>query len=230
MSGSSTRRCRKLFIVPFATQGKFTAREDDATGLYYYRARYYQPVLGRFVSEDPLESVLRVLAESVTKSTADNDLFVYGYDSPLMFTDPLGLWTFSFGSDLSGGVGAGGHGFTGIAFSYSSDCGFQIGGIYTAGLGGYAGVGGGFQGQVGFSGNRSITDLSGFSGEVGVGGGEGVVAGANINFQASGAAPVYSGSVGFGGGLTPVDAHAYGNWTAVNQWWSSRGNERCGCR
>jgi RHS repeat-associated protein len=34
---------------------KFTGREFDAEiGLYYYRARYYDPQLGRFISEDPL--------------------------------------------------------------------------------------------------------------------------------------------------------------------------------
>lgn len=33
---------------------KFTGREDDGTGLYYYRARYYQPRLQRFIAEDPL--------------------------------------------------------------------------------------------------------------------------------------------------------------------------------
>ena len=33
---------------------KYTGREDDNTGLYYYRARYYDPAIGRFVSEDPL--------------------------------------------------------------------------------------------------------------------------------------------------------------------------------
>src|SRR5205809_7384151 len=34
---------------------RYTARESDTeTGLYYYRARYYDPVAGRFVSEDPL--------------------------------------------------------------------------------------------------------------------------------------------------------------------------------
>jgi RHS repeat-associated protein len=33
----------------------FTGREwDPETGLYYYRARYYDPKVGRFVSEDPL--------------------------------------------------------------------------------------------------------------------------------------------------------------------------------
>jgi RHS repeat-associated protein len=33
---------------------KYTSREDDATGLYYYRARYYSPRLQRFISEDPI--------------------------------------------------------------------------------------------------------------------------------------------------------------------------------
>lgn len=32
---------------------KYTGREDDQTGLYYYRARYFDPAIGRFVSEDP---------------------------------------------------------------------------------------------------------------------------------------------------------------------------------
>ena len=31
-----------------------TARENDQTGLYYYRARYYDPTLKRFISEDPI--------------------------------------------------------------------------------------------------------------------------------------------------------------------------------
>jgi RHS repeat-associated protein len=33
---------------------QYTARENDQTGLYYYRARYYDPVLKRFISEDPI--------------------------------------------------------------------------------------------------------------------------------------------------------------------------------
>ncbi len=32
---------------------QFTGRENDGTGLYYYRARYYAPTLGRFLAEDP---------------------------------------------------------------------------------------------------------------------------------------------------------------------------------
>jgi RHS repeat-associated protein len=34
---------------------RFTGRELDAeAGLYYYRACYYDPEIGRFLSEDPL--------------------------------------------------------------------------------------------------------------------------------------------------------------------------------
>ena len=33
---------------------QYTGRENDGTGLYYYRARYYDPVLKRFISEDPI--------------------------------------------------------------------------------------------------------------------------------------------------------------------------------
>ncbi len=32
---------------------EFTGRENDGDGLYYYRARYYDPMLSRFVSQDP---------------------------------------------------------------------------------------------------------------------------------------------------------------------------------
>lgn len=38
------------FINPY----QYTGREADSVGLDYYRARYYSPVLGRFISEDPM--------------------------------------------------------------------------------------------------------------------------------------------------------------------------------
>ncbi|TLY46761.1 MAG: RHS repeat-associated core domain-containing protein, partial [Gammaproteobacteria bacterium] len=33
---------------------QYTGRENDGTGLYYYRARYYSPSMKRFISEDPI--------------------------------------------------------------------------------------------------------------------------------------------------------------------------------
>ncbi len=58
---------------------KFTGREDDGTGLYYYRARYYHPALGRFVSEDPFWM------------TDGPNMYAYVRNNPLTWTDPFGL-------------------------------------------------------------------------------------------------------------------------------------------
>lgn len=59
----------------------YTARESDAeSGLYYNRARYYEPQSGRFVSEDPIGF------------TGGNvNLYAYVSNNPIDFTDPLGL-------------------------------------------------------------------------------------------------------------------------------------------
>ena len=62
---------------------RFTGREfDAATGQYYYRARYYDGIIGRFTSEDPLGFGAR-----------DMNLARYVGNSPARFTDPLGLET-----------------------------------------------------------------------------------------------------------------------------------------
>jgi RHS repeat-associated protein len=62
----------------------FTAREyDSATGLYHYRAREYDPALGRFLTKDPLPGTL------LDPRTLHS--YVYVYNNPLSFTDPLGL-------------------------------------------------------------------------------------------------------------------------------------------
>ena len=56
----------------------FTAREDDGTGLYYYRARYYHPALGRFVGEDPLGMA------------GGANVYAYVHNRPINAIDPLG--------------------------------------------------------------------------------------------------------------------------------------------
>ena len=58
---------------------QYTGRENDETGLYYYRNRYYSPSLRRFISRDPL------------KETAGENEYSYVNNSPTNFTDPLGL-------------------------------------------------------------------------------------------------------------------------------------------
>jgi RHS repeat-associated protein len=66
---------------------KFTAREDDSTGLYYYRARYYHPALGRFVSEDPMQYF-----------GGDFNLYAYVWNDPMVSIDPIGLAGVQFGT------------------------------------------------------------------------------------------------------------------------------------
>jgi len=59
----------------------FAGRELDAeSGLYYNRLRYYDPAAGRFISEDPIGF-----------AGGDGNLYRYVGNSPLNFTDPLGL-------------------------------------------------------------------------------------------------------------------------------------------
>jgi RHS repeat-associated protein len=64
---------------------KYTGREDDGTGLYYYRARYYSPRLQRFVSEDPIGFGGR-----------DANLYRYVGGDPVSSRDPSGLGPSSF--------------------------------------------------------------------------------------------------------------------------------------
>ena len=58
---------------------QFTGREHDGAGLYYYRARYYQPRLQRFIAEDPIGYL-------------GGDVNLYGYvgQNPILRTDPSG--------------------------------------------------------------------------------------------------------------------------------------------
>ena len=55
---------------------------DEETGLYYLRARYYDPALGRFINEDPYEG-------QVTNPLSLN-LYTYCYNNPLIYIDPTG--------------------------------------------------------------------------------------------------------------------------------------------
>jgi RHS repeat-associated protein len=64
-----------------APRYQFAGREfDPATGLYFDRARYYSPVTGRFLTEDP-----------IAFQGGQADLYAYVGDNPVNFTDPSGL-------------------------------------------------------------------------------------------------------------------------------------------
>jgi RHS repeat-associated protein len=84
---------------------QYTGREHDATGLYYYRARYYHPGLQRFVSEDPLGL-----------TTGDTNLYAYARNAPTTFNDPGGLSpTTIIGAQIGAALGPAGVVLGGIA-------------------------------------------------------------------------------------------------------------------
>ena len=60
----------------------FTGREwEPEVGIYYYRARFYHPGVGRFLSRDPIGYVDGL------------NLYAYVGNNPLNWRDPLGLLT-----------------------------------------------------------------------------------------------------------------------------------------
>jgi RHS repeat-associated protein len=73
----------------------FTGQRYDAeSGLYNYKARYYSPVIGRFLQPDVI-------------GYADGlNLYTYVYNQPVNFSDPLGLASDS-NDDISGTLLAG---------------------------------------------------------------------------------------------------------------------------
>jgi len=78
----------RVFFKRRAVQ--FTGRENDATGLHYYRARYYSPTFQRFVAQDPIGF-----------NGGDVDLYSYVRDEPVNGRDPGGR-----GPNLAIAVGA----------------------------------------------------------------------------------------------------------------------------
>jgi RHS repeat-associated protein len=57
-----------------------TGRENDGTGLYFYRARYYSPTDQRFIAQDPAEF-----------RGSGSNLYAYILNDQTDYTDPTGL-------------------------------------------------------------------------------------------------------------------------------------------
>jgi RHS repeat-associated protein len=61
---------------------RYTSREFDVeTGLNYYRARYYDPATGRFLSEDPIRWI-----------GGRGSFYPYVHNNPGLLSDPSGLY------------------------------------------------------------------------------------------------------------------------------------------
>jgi len=62
-----------------ANSAQYTGRENDNTGLYYYRARYYHPGFSRFVEKDPIGLA------------GGNNLYAYVEGNPFSLRGSTGL-------------------------------------------------------------------------------------------------------------------------------------------
>ena len=111
------------------TSRTFTGREYEAeTGLYYYRARFYDPSTGRFLQRDPI-------------SSGATNLYSYASNNPIIFGDPTGLFTFSVGWTIgaSAGIFVGGGTYLNIGYSWQSGFSASVTGSYEYGLSGQPG-------------------------------------------------------------------------------------------
>lgn len=64
---------------PFKYSGEIY---DEESGLYYLRARYYDPIDGRFISEDTYKGDIN--------NPLSLNLYTYVHNNPLLYTDPSG--------------------------------------------------------------------------------------------------------------------------------------------
>lgn len=83
-----------------ANYGFATHETDKESGLVYMKARYYDPVIGRFYSSDPFEGYEPRFEREY--SNYDRGLggvintYMYVSGNPINQIDPLGLWEWSF--------------------------------------------------------------------------------------------------------------------------------------
>jgi RHS repeat-associated protein len=97
----------------------YTGRESDPeTGLYYYRARYFDANVGRFISTDPIGF-----------EAGDSNLYRYVFNNSTTYTDPSGeiipllaIGAAILGAGLTAAAFGGAYGFArGAAQSIDSD-------------------------------------------------------------------------------------------------------------
>ena len=83
---------------------QYTGRENDGTGLQFSRARYYNPMFGHFISEDPLDF-----------AAGDANLYAYVWSSPSNWIDPTGTTSYAASIGSAPGLRVPGVGVTGGA-------------------------------------------------------------------------------------------------------------------
>ncbi len=89
--------------VPYKYTGK---EQDDSTGLYFYEGRYYDPVLGRFISPDT------IVPDPLDPQALNR--YSYVLNNPLRYIDPSGQMAIGAGGSFGGFTGYSTPSFRGI--------------------------------------------------------------------------------------------------------------------
>src|SRR5437016_203574 len=80
-------------FVSEGVRSSSSGRENDGTGVYFYRSRYYSPSLQRFVSEDPIGTAGGI------------NLYAYVGNDPILLTDPTGRCPMCIAGIIGGVIG-----------------------------------------------------------------------------------------------------------------------------
>lgn len=138
---------------------KYTGQElDDSTDLYYYGARYYDPVLGRFIQAD------RLVPNFADPQSLNR--YTYARGNPVLYTDPEGnfFWIPIIVGAIAGAISAG----------EASDWDLQttLTGAFIGGVAGAAGAGvGGWVASANIAGAGILGGVAGGAAGGAVGGG-----------------------------------------------------------
>ena len=155
-----------------STSFTFTRREwDKEADLYYYRARYYDPQIGRFLQQDPDPGDLGTPISAINR-------YVYAASSPINITDPTGAsWLSDFAYSPGKALG-----------NLLSSKDFQIAAIVVAAVftGGAAGLAAGVWTSTAIGGTSGVI-IAGFTAGI---------AGAIVGAQVGAAVGAISGGLG----------------------------------
>lgn len=139
---------------------------DGETGLIYLRARYYDPSIGRFISEDThwnLENMIygdkeyedeEIKTPDAQAISQASNLYVYCMNNPVMFVDFDGKLVYLIGVSASVSIGVNLQPEAYIAFDEYGNVGF----VWSEGIGG-APIGASFTGTTGCVDVATIYDL-----------------------------------------------------------------------
>ena len=190
-------------------------QQDPLTQLIYLRARYYDPMTGRFLTKDPFPGL----------STIPASLHPYAYaaNNPLLYTDPSGeiaplLLAMGIGAAI-GGVGGG----IGYAATHPGQDYFHSSGFYQAvGVGAASGA---IAGGVGFGVGALFPAGGGFAYSVGAGMVSGAAASGAGQITANALTPCVEWNSGVGqamifGGFT--GGLAGGAGYGIKRWMANR--------